>query len=83
MVRGIANRMDECDMDDIFHLVKQLKKDSKGQKLLDEFVEFQTGKSTQKPRLLELACEDDDWSSNDEDEFALAGMEITIGGGDC
>lgn len=76
--KDFAAMFDDCDKDDILELVKELKQDAEGQKMLKEFVDYQTGKSTQKPRLLELALEDD---SNGSDELPFT--EIVIGGPSC
>ena len=65
----------ECDMDDILELVRDLKRDREGQELLDEFVNYQTGKSKQPPRLLQLAMDD---SSHASEELPFT--EIVIGG---
>ncbi|CAB9498645.1 expressed unknown protein [Seminavis robusta] len=71
----IGNMMDDYDLDDIYAIVKELKRNDQGQKLLDEFVDFQTGKSTRKPRLLDLV---DDNSDRSDDEFAIP-TEIQFG----
>ena len=74
--KDVSAIFDDCEVEDILDLVKELKRDSEGQKLLDEFVDYQTGKSTQKPRLLKLALEDD---SNGSDDLPFT--EIVIGAG--
>ena len=74
--KDVSAIFDDCEVEDILDLVKALKRDSEGQKLLDEFVDYQTGKSTQKPRLLKLALEDD---SNGSDDLPFT--EIVIGAG--
>jgi hypothetical protein len=50
--------LDDYDLKDIQILINELKRDSRGKKLLDEFVDYQTGRSTHKPRLLQLVDRD-------------------------
>lgn len=46
-------KLPESDMDDIFKMVTKLKRSSQGQKVLSQFVDYQTGKTTRKPKMLE------------------------------
>ena len=65
------------DVNDIFDMVQQLKESNEGKKLLSEFVDYQTGKSSQKPKILGVPLDDDD-----DDLFLGAPpvSEIVIGG---
>ena len=62
--------LEEKDMDDILNMVRELKGSSQGKKLLTEFVDYQTGKSTRKPRILE-GGEDDDVSFTPPAEIVI------------
>ena len=70
----IHTMMDDYDLDDIYAIVKELKSNDQGQKLLDEFVDYQTGKSKRKPRLLDLV---DESSNRSDEEFAISEIQFS------
>jgi hypothetical protein len=72
--RDLAHSLDDYDLKDIQRLIKELKRDARGKNLLDEFVDYQTGRSTNKPRLLQLV---DQIQPDSERSFDIA--EINIG----
>jgi hypothetical protein len=69
----LAFSLDDYDLKDIHAMIKELKRDSRGQQLLDEFVHYQTGMSTRKPRLLQLV----DQSRSNSDEFDISDIQIS------
>jgi hypothetical protein len=76
------NSLQDKEVDEIYKMVKKLNSSDHGQKLLTEFVEYQTGTTTRKPKFLttiEASSEFDDTSSL---EFAPPVSEIYIQG-DC
>lgn len=65
------NGLVEEDIDDILDMVTELKGSSQGQVLLNEFVSYQTGKSTRKPKILEA---DDDLGFAPPKEIVIGGL---------
>ena len=59
--------LDICDLQDIHSLITELKRDKHGQRLLDEFVDYQSGKSSKKPQLLNFVCDESDTETLSED----------------
>ena len=76
--RYASNELDESEVDDIYNMVRQLKDSSEGQELLSEFVNYQTGKTSRKPRLLE---EDDFFIGDGSDSGPppLSEIQIVLG----
>ncbi|CAB9505627.1 expressed unknown protein [Seminavis robusta] len=68
------------EVDDILKMVKQLKSSSHGQQLLSEFVDYQTGKTKRKPKLLRDGSSQDSWEDPSSLEFAPPLSEIYIEG---
>ena len=68
--------IDICDLEDIHSLITELKRDKQGQRLLDEFVDYQSGKSSKKPQLLDLVLDESE-TENLSEEFPI--KEIRFG----
>lgn len=68
---SLVYSLDDYDLTDIQTLIKELKRDTRGQKLLDEFVDYQTGRSTRKPRLQQLVDQDPSDSELDISEIQI------------
>ena len=65
--------IDEFEMEDVIDLLQELNRNDQGKELLVEYIDYQTGKSKRKPKLLELVEE----SSMSHDDLPIT--EITIG----
>jgi hypothetical protein len=74
IARGdLAYSLDDYDLKDIHTMIKELKRDSRGQQLLDEFLDYQTGRSASKPRLLQLLHQ----CPSDSEELDISEIQIS------
>lgn len=70
-----SDDMDDYEMEDVIELLKELNRNDQGKELLVEYVDYQTGKTKQKPRLMGLIEE----SSMSHSHKDIPIKEIMIG----